>query len=415
MPLFFLVLEGQFVARSKCVEWGANTLLPMPPETRTLTIEKLVYGGDGLARDDGRVVLTPFVLPGEVVRAEVRRAKNDLGRGRILELLTAAGGRVEPGCPFFYRCGGCQYQHASYELQLQQKAAILREVLRRSGKIEFDGEIEILAAEPWQYRNRTQLHIRNGQAGYFAAGSHELCPIDQCPISSPRINAAIAALNRELPGYREFEATVELFTNETEIQVNVLDRVPRSVMPLFENLGTREPIEYAGFHVSRGSFFQVNRFLVDRLVNSAIQDARGEAAVDLYAGVGLFTRRLAQQFDRVHAVEPNEFAFNDLESNVGNNAVAYNMTAEVYLANLNETPDLILADPPRAGLGKTVVGQLLRYQPQRLVIVACDPATLARDLAILLTGGYRMEALTLVDLFPQTFHFETVVALAFKD
>ena len=381
----------------------------------TLHIEKLVYGGDGLARDEGRVVLTPFVLPGEVVRAEVRRAKNDLGRGRIQELINASNERVEPGCPFFHRCGGCQYQHAAYAFQLQQKALILREVLRRSGKIEFAGEIQIVAAEPWHYRNRAQFHIREGRVGYFEAGSHELCAIDRCPISSPRINDAIASLSRELPRYRPFEARVELFTNETEMQINVLDRVPRSVMPLFDSLGTREPIEYGGFRVSRHSFFQVNRFLFDRLVEVATPDAPGGTAVDLYAGVGLFSARLASRFQTVTAIEPNPSAFDDLEFNIeraGLRVRAQRLTAEAYLSDLSETPDLILADPPRSGLGRAVVLSLLKCQPERLTIVACDPATLARDLAGLLAGGYRLESMTLLDLFPQTFHLETVAVLA---
>src|SRR5579871_5509645 len=195
----------------------------------TVTIEKLVYGGDGLARLDGQVILTPYVLPGETVRVTVDRAKNDLLRGRLLEVVEPGPHRTQPPCPYFYRCGGCQYQHASYELQLGQKLAILREVLRRTGKLEFEGEIQVVAGEPWHYRNRVQLHLDRGRVGYFEAGSHRLCAIDHCPISSPKLNQAIAELSREAHAYRGVTAGIELFTNEADVQVNISDAVPDSV------------------------------------------------------------------------------------------------------------------------------------------------------------------------------------------
>src|SRR5271169_5018946 len=226
-----------------------------------VTIEKLVYGGDGLARLEGRVVFTPFVLPGETVRAGIERVKSDLWRGKLLEVVEPASGRVAPECPYFGRCGGCQYQHASYQLQLEQKVAILREVLRRVGKIEFTHDIETIAGEPWGYRNRIQLHILDGAVGYFEPGSHSLCAIDHCPISSPKLNEAIAHLHRELPKVRPFKAGLELFTNETEVQVNVLDKVPPSVRSVFNTIGVRDALHYRDFRVSRNSFFQVNRFL----------------------------------------------------------------------------------------------------------------------------------------------------------
>ena len=375
-----------------------------------LSIEKLVYGGDGLARENGRVVLLPFVLPGERVRAEVRRSKNDLLRGRVTETLEPSPERVVPGCPFFLRCGGCQYQHARYEYQLEQKRDILREVLRRIGRIEYDGEIEIISAEPWQYRNRTQLHISGGCIGYFEHGSHRLCAIDRCPISSPKLNEMIGRLAAELPGLPRFEATMELFTNESEVQFDLLDPVPPPFRALMRGLGTRRPLQYDGFRVSRGSFFQVNRFLTGRLVDAALEGLSGAAALDLYAGVGLFTLALTRSFEQVTAVEMSANAFEDLRVNAAQ-ADARQETADAHLLNVERAPDVIVADPPRFGLGKTAVGELLRIGSPRVAIVACDPATLARDLAPLLGGGYSIEKIVLVDLFPQTAHFETVVRL----
>lgn len=380
----------------------------------SLRIEKLVYGGDGLARLDGKVVLTPFVLPGELVEAEVDRAKNDLFRGRAAKILEPSPVRAEPACPYFRRCGGCHYQHTGYEFQLEQKRAILIEALRRVGRIEFEGVIPTLSADPWQYRNRTQLHIRDRQLGFFAPGSHEIVPVDHCPIASPKLNEAIAQLAAGLSHYRSFEVTVELFTNETDVQVNILDKVPSSVKPLFDDLGTTLPIEYDGFRISRNSFFQVNRHLIHQLVDCAIGGANGTHAVNLYAGVGLFTRKLAARFQKVTAVETGTSAHRDLESNmqrVGLNVECLRRSTEEYLIALNETPDWILADPPRAGLGKQPTRDLVRLECPRLTIVSCDPATLARDLRALLDGGYRIETMTLVDLFPQTYHLETVVQL----
>lgn len=388
--------------------------MPTEAQQQNLTIEKLVYGGDGLARADRHVVLTPFVLPGETVRAEITRVKNDLLHGKLVEVVSAARARVDPPCPYFYRCGGCHYQHAAYEYQLEQKSQILREALRRVGKIDYQGEIEVVSGEPWHYRNRTQLHIRNGSIGYFEAGSRKLCGIDHCPISSPRINDAIAWLSRELARHRSVSASIEVFTNETDLQVNVLDRVPASVLTAFRSLGTSGPIEYGPFRVSRNSFFQVNRFLVGKLVEAAVSDAKGETAVDLYAGVGLFAARLAEQFRSVVAVEPGNSAFGDLAFNMdraGLRVAAEHKTAEHYLANLERAPDLVVADPPRAGLGKVVIRELIRLRAAYVTVVSCDPATLGRDLGPLLLNGYRIYGITLVDLFPQTFHMETVVKL----
>lgn len=380
-----------------------ETLETLPPAT--LTIEKLVYGGAGLARLDGKVILIPFVLPGEVVRAEIERAKNDLWRGRLIEVLQPSPSRIAPECPYFQRCGGCQYQHMTYAFQLEQKREILREVLQRVGKIDFPGEIGVISGEQWHYRNRIQLHLEGRNAGYFSANSRNLVPIDRCPIASPKLNETIAKIDSP-----QASTGLELFTNETEVQVNVLDRVPKLALTALAALGVTTPIDYAGFQVSRNSFFQVNRFLIDRLVECAIGDAQGRWAVDLYAGVGLFSKKLSERFEKVTAIESGGSSFRDLEHNFPAGAVK--ASVEEYLAALEETPDFILADPPRSGLGKIVVRELARIRSPRLTVVSCDPATLARDLHGLIGGGYHIEAITLVDLFPQTFHLETVVKLS---
>jgi 23S rRNA (uracil1939-C5)-methyltransferase len=378
------------------------------PTEESFTIEKLVYGGDGLARLDGRVVLTPYVLPGEIIQAYVERVKSDLFRGKLLQVLSPSPSRISPPCPYFLHCGGCHYQHATPEFQLEQKRSILREVLRRVGKIEYSDEIASIAGEPWAYRNRVQLHIANGAVGYFEQGSHSLCRIGHCTISSPLLNDAIAKLNHQAPSVT---TTVELFTNETEIQVNVPDQLPDPVRRSLESLGTTGPIVYNGFRVSRNSFFQVNRFLIDALVECAVAGATGATALDLYAGVGLFSAQLADRFEHVTAVEASHSAIRDLRHNLQDRVAIQEAKTEEYLTHVENTPDFVLSDPPRTGLGKEVVRELARIRAPHLAIVSCDPATLARDLQGLLAAGYRIDKITLVDLFPQTFHIETVAHL----
>jgi 23S rRNA (uracil1939-C5)-methyltransferase len=387
-------------------------------------VEKLVYGGDGLARLDGRVVLTPFVLPGERVLMAPRQEKPGLVRANTMKVIEPAPQRVAAPCPYFGRCGGCHYQHAPYEYQLAIKRQILEEELRRLGHITPPEEIAIVSGEPWGDRNRAQFHIENGRLGYREARSHKLVAIEQCPISSPRINEIIGTLNRMLrdPRWPNFIRSLEVFTDERQVQLNVLETERPVARRFFEWCAEEIPglvsgaLDYEGrFRVSGGSFFQVNRFLPDRLVEVALDGYEGETAVDLYAGVGLFTLPLAGRFRQVTAVESGRAAVADLQFNAERaglaNIAAEQRTAEEFLAGLEKAPDFVLLDPPRAGAGKVVVRRLIELRQPRVTIVSCDPATLARDLAALIAGGFRIHRMTLVDLFPQTYHLETVVSL----
>lgn len=387
-------------------------------------MEKLVYGGDGLARLDGRVVLAPFVLPGERIRAHAEQEKPGLVRARMLEVLEAASERVTAPCPVYGRCGGCHYQHAPYEYQLSVKQSILVEELRRLGKIEAPPDIAVIAAEPFGYRNRVQLAVEETRIGYREARSHKLCAVSECPVSSPKINQAIAALNRMARDGRwpKFVRSLEVFSDERQVQINVLETVRPVARRFFdwcaaEIEGVVEgALDYEGrFRVSSNSFFQVNRFLLDKLVDTALGDAAGDTAADLYAGVGLLSLPLARRFREVTAVESGAGAVRDLQFNAERsgltNLQALPQTAEEHLAKLEKAPDFMVLDPPRTGIGKAVVKRLGELKPKHLVIVACDPATLARDLAGLLAAGYKIERMALVDLFPQTYHLETVVKL----
>jgi len=389
-----------------------------------VTVEKLVYGGDGLARLDGRVVLAPFVLPGERVRLRAEQEKPGLVKASTEAVLDPSTGRVPAPCPYFGRCGGCHYQHAAYELQLTAKRQILVEELRRLGKIEPPEDVTVVSGEPWGYRNRAQVHIENGRIGYREARSHRLCAIERCPIASPKVNEVLAALAAMLrdPRWPRFVRGLEIFTDEHQVQLTVTGTERPVARRFFEWCGETIPGMVEGaldyeqrFRVSRNSFFQVNRFLPDRLVETALDATGGETALDLYAGVGLFTLALARRFAKVTAVESGSAAVRDLEFNAAraglSNVTAAASAAERFLESLETAPDCVLLDPPRAGLGKIVVRRLCELKPRTLAVVSCDPATLARDLAGLVASGYRIDRIALVDLFPQTYHLESVVRL----
>lgn len=394
-------------------------------------IEKLVYGGHGLGRLDGRVVLAPYVLPGERVQIETVRETPGLLHARAAAWDKRSEERIEADCPVFQRCGGCHYQHIPYARQLEYKRQILIETLARVGKIQWQGPVETVAGEPWGYRNRTQLHIlkrgRSAKIGFLEAGSHRLVEAGFCPINSPALNRAhrtLLEMTRDLR-FPSFLREIEFFTNETDLQVNVLQS-GRAVAKSFftwcgeamKGFAPRNYIEYPvggdRFRVGSRSFFQVNHFLIEKLAAEALGDASGGTALDLYAGVGLFTLPLARRFEQTVAVDASPSAVRDLQFNAERAGVEVrvaNFNVEEFLSGMTEPVDFAVADPPRAGLGPGVTRELLRLKPARLSIVSCDPATLARDLAVLTAGGYQIQTVTLVDLFPQTFHLESVVSL----
>ena len=396
-----------------------------------LQIEKLVYGGDGLARSDGTAVFVPFVLPGEEVDVELSGKSSGILRGTDVSWTTRSDQRAEPPCPIFSQCGGCHYQHMPHEMECSSKAEILRETLRRIGGFEWEGEIPTTKAEPFGYRNRTQLHFsrsdRQTQLGFLAARSHRLVAAHDCAINSPKLNE-VHGVMREMAAESRFPNSleaVEFFTDEEQVQMNF----PRRSGPLPQRFWARCAdllgIETAGipldyrcggdvFRVSGRSFFQVNRFLVEQLAERAVGQSEGRLAIDLYAGAGLLTIPLARRFSDVIAVDSSPAAMRDLRSNARRAGVsmrAVHMDVDAFLEGSSEQPDLIVADPPRTGLGRAVVQQIVRLAPAQLNLVSCDPATLGRDLKALRVAGYEVKDLKLIDLFPQTYHIETVAIL----
>lgn len=435
-----------------------------------LTIEKLIYGGDGLARlapdatGRGKAVFVPFVLTGEQVDAQITEERPGFVRARVDRIVQESPERIAPRCPYFARCGGCHYQHTNYAHQLEVKREILLETLRRTAKLELPCELQVVSAEPWQFRNRTRLKLRTSPefaVGYFRHASHELLPVRECPISSPLLNRVIAslwALEAEIVRYPELRE-VQLFANHAEDGVMLELYAARAGekahwQPLADALANAVPeligttvfeyalardgdedqpvasrsgvvhtfgaksMEYAvgeyRYRVSAGSFFQTNRYLSEKLVSLVTADYAGTNALDLFAGTGLFSLPLAKTFVRVASVEASPFSGADLRVNAeGKTIKAVERDTASFLDSASDQRyDLVVVDPPRTGLGERTARKLARLKTGRIVYVSCDPSTLARDLRVLMESEFRVEQANLIDLFPQTFHMESVFHLA---
>jgi 23S rRNA (uracil1939-C5)-methyltransferase len=429
-------------------------------EELRVPIEKLVYGGDGLGHAEGNTLFVPFVMPGELVRAEVKTRKKRTVWAKPLEIVEPAAGRVKAPCPHFGICGGCNYQHIDFAEQTRLKIGILRETLSRLGGISWAGEIAAHTAEPYGYRNRAQWAVRSGMPralGYFLPESSVIMPVDTCLVLSPRLLETFNLLQEmarggKLPsGILEIEAFAD--SEDEKIALNIaFDAYPkpaselaeffRTELPRIESLllldQQKERFELTGpgfvthhaggfsFRVSHLSFFQVNRFLIEKLLAAVTTGAKGALALDLYAGVGFFTLPLAKTFNKVISVDANLAATRDLYANAemaGVEVTTFNEHTEDFLKKPQERPDFVVLDPPRSGLGTVAAGKLVDLGAPQIIYLSCDPSTLARDLAILTgnskkpaeitTAGpfYEITAIDMFDLFPQTFHLETLVRL----
>ena len=429
--------------------------VPPPPAPQLVGIEKPIYGGSFLARLHGKAVFVPLTLPGEQASIRIVEDRRGYATAEAEQIVTIAPERIAPRCSHFGICGGCHYQHANYDAQLAFKQAILRETLLRAGVPPPD-EIQVLSAplphHAWAYRNRIRLAFDPaGNPGYRGRRSHAIVPIRECPIAAPLLVAAAQAfadvLRQTTPALRPAELSLfcdpgetallaSLFTASTvkirfdQLAKAVNERIPAlSGAELLAETRVDAPpqtiarwgvpsLRYraAGFdyRVDHGAFFQVNRWLIDSLVDCVTAGQSGSLAWDLFAGVGLFARRLTSTFSRVVAVESAPPAVSALEENLRDSSgSAVRATTLDFLRSRpsGAKPDLIVVDPPRIGLGPDITALLVRVAAPALVYVSCDPATLARDLKTLLAGGYQIQSLTLADLFPQTFHIETVVRL----
>jgi 23S rRNA (uracil1939-C5)-methyltransferase len=404
-------------------------------QTFDIQLEKLTYGGDAMGRlPDNRAVFIPFGLPGERVRARLVEEKRNFARGKVVEILEPSPDRIDAKCNHFGECGGCHYQNLPYEKQIQAKTDILIDQLRRIGRIENPPVKPMVACpEPWNYRNHVQFHLtEDGKVGYFRASGESVFGISECHLPEPSIN--------DLWPQLEFEP-------ETDIErVSVRNGMDDDLMLMLESESPEPPeieieagisvahlyegdsVVMAGsdhilmrvldrdFKVSAASFFQVNTIMAGKMVEhllASLPISPTTILLDVYCGVGLFSAFLAPKCERVLGVEAGESACEDFTVNLDefDNVELYEGEAEEVipaLAGRIDNPTCVVVDPPRAGLDKAVVDGILRLNPSLIAYVSCDPSTLARDAARLINGGYKLREVRPFDLFPQTYHIESI-------
>jgi 23S rRNA (uracil1939-C5)-methyltransferase len=407
----------------------------MTNPTYDILLEKLTYGGEAMGRlPDGRAVFVLFGLPGEHVRVELTEDKKNFARGKLLELSTTSPERIDPKCKHFGKCGGCHYQNLPYEKQLQAKTKILRDQLQRIGKIENPPVMQMIAAPfEWNYRNHVQFHLTaEGKVGFINAKGNSTLPIEECHLPETGINAFWPELQFEsnkdvervsLRAGQDEELMVVLEsedpeTPELEIEADV------SVVHLFDE----HAVVIAGqdnlifnilgkeFRVSAASFFQVNTKMAEKMVEhlvSRLPVTASTTLLDVYCGAGLFSKFFADKCQQVIGIETSESACEDFAFNLDefDNVEIYEGTAEEVLPGLAGRLDSstnMIVDPPRAGIEKHALDAIISIKPQIIAYVSCDPSTLARDAARLINGGYRLVEVTPFDLFPQTYHIETI-------
>lgn len=392
-----------------------------------------VYGGETIARlPDGRAVFIPFSIPGEKIEIRLVEDKERFARAEIVQILESSPDRIEARCPHYQECGGCHYQHLPYQQQLELKADVLRDQLQRLGKIE-DPPVGLAIPSPaaWQYRNHLQFQISaQGKLGFNRHRSHQIVPIQECYLPDPVINLIWPEVAADpVPGMDRItirsgeegeDALLILESSDPQpvefsldLSISAVHKGPGGELILAgDDFIIQEIFEFP-FVVSVGSFFQVNNGAAERLVSFLLESLPfnpEQTVLDLYCGVGLFSVFLAQEVGRVIGVEASSAAAQDFLYNLRDfeNVELYDLPVEEVLPYLKVEPDIILLDPPRAGITPEVLDDVVRLQPEWIGYISCDPATLARDIQRFARQGYILENSTPVDMFPQTYHIESV-------
>lgn len=404
-------------------------------ERRTLRIESLAHLGAGIARDGGKVVFVPYTAPGDLVRARLVEDKPRFARAVLEEVLEPSPYRVDPLCPYFGDCGGCQWQHVDYATQTQYKSRLAAEQLAHVGRLPgVDVRPTIGMGDPWGYRNSARLTVGpNGALGFQRAESHEVVAVEDCLILHPLLRDLLRTLDVEFPelraltlraGTRTGERMIVLETArdeppemEVDIPVScVLALEDGRVATLIGETAIHEEVAGRRYRISPTSFFQVNTWGAERLVETVAEalDPRGwERLLDLYCGVGLFGLALAGRVGEVVGVESAPSAVADALVNAEgmDNVTLVEGFAEEALDALEGRFDLAIVDPPRGGVHPAALRALVEKRPRRIAYVSCEPTTLARDCAALAGAGYRLRWVQPVDMFPQTYHIESVALL----
>jgi tRNA/tmRNA/rRNA uracil-C5-methylase (TrmA/RlmC/RlmD family) len=347
-----------------------------------LLITDVAFGGKGVARTGGKAVFVPYVIDGETVSASFTREHKKFLEAELESIVTASPHRVEPRCPYFGRCGGCVYQHIDYEHQLALKWRQVKETLRRIGGLK-EPPMRPFIPSPieYEYRNRITVHVRDGAIGFFRRESNKLLDIERCPIALNEVNGQLAELRASRPrdGHYTLRASAgpRVFT-----QAN--DAVAAAMLDL-----------------------------VDRLLGAA-----AGTLIDAYCGAGFFSKRLRGRFEKVIGIDWDQHAIAVAREDANENEVyvAADVEAELDARLRSITPpsheakSAVIVDPPATGLSKTIRETLIQQQPTQLIYVSCNPATLARDLAIL-KECFRINSITPLDMFPQTAEIEVVADL----
>ena len=394
-------------------------MAPPPPGARLADvneirsrIEKLVAGGEGLARYEGVPIFVPRSAPGDLVRARITERKPDYGRAEIVEILEPGPDRRPDPVPELSRASICDLQHLDDETQTRLKVQAVRETLEHLAHIQVPEDVEILKGEPWGYRLRTQVHAaadpQTGgmRVGYYARGTNDLIPVTRCPLLVPELEALLS----ELPAHLSPGAP-------PRIDLAAGDNGAVTVSPVIEGLPHGEISTQVGdflYAYDARCFFQGHRGLLPRLVEVTVGSWTGGTAVDLYSGVGLFSLPLSRLYEKVTAVESDpvssRYARLNVRRNHATNVEVVGQVVESWVRKMPEGLDRVIVDPPRGGLSRDVRNALMDRPPQRLTYVSCHPAALARDLKTL-QKVYRIERFTFLDLFPQTGHMEVLVQL----
>lgn len=388
------------------------------PETITVRIESLVFGGAGLGRlEDGRVAFVLYSAPGELVEALVERVHTDYLEAVTTRVIEPSPDRTAPPCPIFGECGGCQLQHMNYPAQLAAKGYMVREQLRRIGHLD-DAVVQPIvgAANPWEYRNHLRFSTGKlyGDVGFISRRGHGLLKVEHCPISEPWVNELLPVLQGKGSGLHQVQVRHNEATGDFLINPVVPGLpVPSGQKEYTEQLGGRK------FRVNASAFFQVNSAQAEqmvRLVGEALPE-RGDLLVDAFAGVGTFAVLFADRFQRVIAIEEANSATKDALVNAADtpNVEVRAGKVELLLPLMEVRPDAILLDPPRPGCAPAVLAAIAEFRPAAVVYVSCNPATLARDLRVLVDAGYALDTVTPLDMFPQTGHIECVARLTLAD
>lgn len=377
-----------------------------------VVVERILPGGMGLAHAGGKTVFVSLAAPGDRLRVRVDREQGNVLFASIEEIITPSPVRIEPPCPYFGRCGGCDFQQLTYEAQLATKAEMIRDCLHRIAGFENIPDFSVTPSpNEWRYRMRATWQIDREQhaIGYYERGSRRVCDVADCAILVPELQANLEHVRTT--EWHQFPADLK----HLEVAAGENDVSYARAFANFKKNELRLTVRGEVYRYNAHTFFQTNPTLLGPLIDAAVGDASGESAIDLYSGVGLFTLPLWRRFRSVMSVESNPTAARFARWNLtdaGFDAASVNVeNVANWLNTVSTRVDFILLDPPRAGAESDVIKGMLDLHPARISYVSCDPATLARDLKKLVAGGYVVQSLTAFDLFPQTHHVETVVHL----